>query len=171
MARRRYQDPKPRKEGRWWYLLYRQDVVENGRRIRKRKREKLALATTPEREVRKIAAERLRPLVEGARSGSLDDGKRAELERLLLAYWRQRRDLQDVKIGAAIATLRRDREASPLFLKLEEWLHRPQPSQNPQDLNEALDPAIAALLEPYRNAPDVGDPRGEKPSTEGKESA
>ena len=65
MARRRYQDPKPKREGRWWYLLYRQDVVENGRRIRKRKREKLAPATTPEREVRKIAADRLRPLNQG----------------------------------------------------------------------------------------------------------
>ena len=65
MARRRYQDPKPKREGRWWYLLYRQDVVENGRRIRKRKREKLAPATTPEREVRKMAAEHLRPLNQG----------------------------------------------------------------------------------------------------------
>ncbi len=65
MARRRYQDPKPRREGHWWYLLYRQDTVENGRRTRIRKREKLAPATMPEREVRKIAAERLRPLNQG----------------------------------------------------------------------------------------------------------
>jgi integrase len=65
MARRRYQAPKPVKEGRWWYLLYRQDEFENGRRIRKRKREKLAPATMLEREVKKIAAERLRPLNQG----------------------------------------------------------------------------------------------------------
>ena len=65
MARRRYQDPKPKREGRWWYLLFRQDTVENGKRTRKRKREKLAPATMPEREVRKIAAELLRPLNQG----------------------------------------------------------------------------------------------------------
>ena len=65
MARRRFQDPKPIREGNWWYLLYRQDEFENGRRIRKRKREKLAPAAMLEREVKKIAAERLRSLNQG----------------------------------------------------------------------------------------------------------
>ena len=62
MARRRYQGPKPKREGRWWYLIYWEDVSEDGEIIRKRIREKLAPATMPEREVRKIAAERLRLL-------------------------------------------------------------------------------------------------------------
>ena len=109
-------------------------------------------------------ADRLRPLVEGARSGSLDDARRAELERLLLAYWRQRTNLQDEKIGAAIATLRRDPEASPLILKLEEWLHQPQALRAP---DAAVHEEIAALLEPYQNAPDLGDER----SAAEKESA
>jgi integrase len=65
MARRRYQDPKPIRAGKWWYLLSWQDEFEKGRRIRKRKREKLAPAAMPEREVRKIAAERLRSLNQG----------------------------------------------------------------------------------------------------------
>ena len=65
MARRRFQDPKPQRLGRWWYLLTWQDEFIEGRRIRKRKRIKLALATMPEREVRKIAAETLRPLNQG----------------------------------------------------------------------------------------------------------
>lgn len=65
MARRRYQDPKPSKTGKWWYLLYRQDIFENGRRVRKRKRVKLAPASMGEREVRKVAAEHLRPLNQG----------------------------------------------------------------------------------------------------------
>jgi len=65
MARRRFQDPKPQRLGRWWYLLTWQDEFVEGRRIRKRKRIKLALATMPEREVRKIAAEMLRPLNQG----------------------------------------------------------------------------------------------------------
>ena len=57
MARRRFQDPKPQRLGKWWYLLTWQDEFIEGRRIRKRKRIKLAPATMPEREVRKIAAE------------------------------------------------------------------------------------------------------------------
>jgi integrase len=65
MARRRFQDPKPQRLGKWWYLLTWQDEFKEGRRIRKRKRIKLALATMPEREVRKIAAEMLRPLNQG----------------------------------------------------------------------------------------------------------
>jgi integrase len=65
MARRRFQDPKPQRLGKWWYLLTWQDEFKEGRRIRKRKRIKLAVATMPEREVRKIAAEILRPLNQG----------------------------------------------------------------------------------------------------------
>src|SRR5215472_16049573 len=62
MARRRFQDPKPSRLGKWWYLLCWQDEFIGGRRLRKRKRIKLAPASMPEREVRKIAAEILRPM-------------------------------------------------------------------------------------------------------------
>jgi integrase len=65
MARRRFQDPKPKCEGKWWYLLLWQDEYLAGKRIRKRKRIRLAPATMPEREVKKIAAESLRPLNQG----------------------------------------------------------------------------------------------------------
>lgn len=65
MARRRFQDPKPKREGKWWYLLLWQDEYVEGKRIRKRKRIRLAPATMPEREVKKIAAEFLRPPNQG----------------------------------------------------------------------------------------------------------
>jgi integrase len=65
MARRRFQDPIPKREGNWWYLLYWQDTFSDGKAIRKRKRHKLAPADTPEREVRKMAAEFLRPMNQG----------------------------------------------------------------------------------------------------------
>src|SRR6516225_4231662 len=65
MARRRFQDPKPFREGAFWWLLYRQDEVVDGKRIRKRKRIKLAPADMPEREARKIAVEVLRPFNQG----------------------------------------------------------------------------------------------------------
>ena len=65
VARRRFQSPEPIKSGNFWYLLIREDAIENGRRVRKRKRVKLAPATMGEREVRKIAAEVLRPQNQG----------------------------------------------------------------------------------------------------------
>jgi integrase len=65
MARRRFQDPRPRVEGNWWVLYYWRDEFVNGQRRRRKKRERLAPATLKEREVRKIAAEFLRPLNQG----------------------------------------------------------------------------------------------------------
>jgi integrase len=65
MARRRFQSPEPKREGKWWYLLYWHDELKDGRRVRRRKREKLAPATMPLREVQKIAAEKLRPMNQG----------------------------------------------------------------------------------------------------------
>ena len=68
MARRRFQSPTPFREGHWWWLCYWHDEFANGRRIRLRKRHKLAPATMPEREVKKIAAEFLRPINQGLES-------------------------------------------------------------------------------------------------------
>jgi integrase len=65
MARRRYQNPTPRRRGKWWYILARQDDFGGQGRIRRRKRIKLAPATVPEREVLKIASEVLRPINQG----------------------------------------------------------------------------------------------------------
>src|SRR5438045_1139823 len=65
LARRIFQDPQPKRAGHWWYLLYWQDVFSHGKSTRKRKRHKLAPATVSEREVRKIAAEFLRPMNQG----------------------------------------------------------------------------------------------------------
>lgn len=59
MARRRFQDPKPQKVGHYWYVLVWENTAGPGR---KRQRIKLAPADTPVREVRKIAAERLRSI-------------------------------------------------------------------------------------------------------------
>jgi integrase len=68
MSRRRYQSPKPFRRGAWWYLQYWQDVFVAGRTVRKRVWTKLAPASMPEREVNKIAAEKLRPLNQGLES-------------------------------------------------------------------------------------------------------
>lgn len=66
MARRRYQNPKPFKEGNWWYLRIWQDAFnDKGEPARKLKRVKLASAEMGERQVKKIAADIVRPLNQG----------------------------------------------------------------------------------------------------------
>jgi integrase len=65
MARRRFQDPTPRRRGDWWTIQVRQDVFVDGKSTRSNKRIRLAPATIPEREVRKMAVEYLRPLNQG----------------------------------------------------------------------------------------------------------
>ena len=65
MARRRFQDPRPVRRGEWWTLLVWKDHFIAGKHTRKRERIKLAPASMREREVLKVAAERLRPLNQG----------------------------------------------------------------------------------------------------------
>ena len=65
MARRRFQHPTPRRRGDWWTIQVRQDVFVDGKLKRSNKRVRLAPATMAEREVRKVAAEYLRPLNQG----------------------------------------------------------------------------------------------------------
>ncbi len=62
MARRRFQSPKPFKEGQYWWLRV-WDTNLTG--SRKRQRLKLAPADTPVREVQKIAEEKLHPVNQG----------------------------------------------------------------------------------------------------------
>ncbi len=65
MQKRRHQQPKPKREGNYWYLRIWQDVFAGGARTRKRQRIKLAPATMHQREVLKIADEILRPINQG----------------------------------------------------------------------------------------------------------
>jgi integrase len=65
MARRRFQDPRPRRRGKWWTIQVRRDDFVGGQLKRKKTRVRIAPATVSEREVRKIAAEYLRPQNQG----------------------------------------------------------------------------------------------------------
>jgi len=65
MQKRRHQQPKPKREGNFWYLRIWQDFFACGVRTRKRQRVKLAPATMHQREVMKIADEVLRPINQG----------------------------------------------------------------------------------------------------------
>ena len=90
-------------------------------------------------------AERLKPLVQGAMEGKLDSHGQAELERLLLTYWRRRLDLGQLDPRAAIVVLRDHPEAGMLLRQVEAWLHMPGGDR-------ATD--VVAILRPYRDLPD-----------------
>jgi hypothetical protein len=62
MARRRFQSPKPFKEGQFWWLRVWDTNLAGSR---KRQRIKLAPADMPVREVQKIAEEKLWPVNQG----------------------------------------------------------------------------------------------------------
>jgi hypothetical protein len=87
-------------------------------------------------------ADRLRPLVQSARNGTLAVEQRSALERMLLSYWCQRLDLANTSPGQVMGKLREHAEAGPLVRSLESWLHCPDPSP---EVN------LEKLLEPYAN--------------------
>jgi len=86
-------------------------------------------------------ADRLAPLVRRVIDGDAGEQENAELERLLVAFWRARLDLGDVKVADAVMAIRADDTAGALLRHVEGWLHAPTPP-------EGVD--IVALLEPYR---------------------
>ena len=88
----------------------------------------------------------LRPLVTAALNGTLDESRRAELERLLIGYWRKRLGLEHGRPAAAMAALREHPEAGPLLRSLEDWLHRPESDRGTHGVE------LAALLRPYLDA-------------------
>ena len=85
----------------------------------------------------------MRPLVESAMKGELDDSQQAELERMLLTYWRGKLNLDNTNAAEAITTLRNHETAGELLRHLEGWLHMPA------DRRQQVD--VGKLLEPYRN--------------------
>ena len=87
-------------------------------------------------------ADRLKPLVDKAVAGELGAGEQAELERLLIGYWRRRLKLEDAPPAKLITLLRNHDEAGPLLRRLEDWLHRPAGTAGPVD--------VTALLKPYQ---------------------
>jgi hypothetical protein len=93
--------------------------------------------------------DKLRPLVEQARAGKLTTDGKARVERLLLAYWKERLELSDAEPAEAILRLRAHPEAGALLRTLEDWLYRP-PGTTPVEIDAALapyavDPAPTAL--------------------------
>jgi hypothetical protein len=89
-------------------------------------------------------AEQLESYVQKAARGSLTRDEQAELERLLLSYWRRSEGLEQLEVAEALAELRRREVPGALLRVLEEWLHRPGPRK---------DVEVSTLLAPYRLTP------------------
>ena len=87
-------------------------------------------------------ADRLRPLVEAVATGAADTAAKAELERLIVAFWRSRLGLEAAKAGDAIVAIRAHGEAGALLRQLEQWLHVPA--------RDAAAVDVTTLLAPYR---------------------
>ena len=68
MARRRFQNPKPKIRGAWWTIRIRRDDFVAGERRRVRTDVRIAPATMSEREAQKVAAEYMRPINQGLQS-------------------------------------------------------------------------------------------------------
>ena len=92
-------------------------------------------------------SDRLQPMVEKAIAGKLTQTQMAELEMMLVAFWRKRLHLEQTDVAEVTRILRQHEEAGPLLQQLEILLHRPD--ADPQ-LNS---PQIAQILEPYQNLP------------------
>ncbi|MEW6073454.1 MAG: hypothetical protein AB1726_12800 [Planctomycetota bacterium] len=120
-------------------VLWRGGLLPPPLRGRRRRRAAAAAAGGPP-----TLAERLRPLVEAARAGTLSGEERAELELALIALWRRRLGLAETGSAAAVAALRDHAEAGPLLRALEDWLHRP---------GSRARSSVAELLAPYRDLP------------------
>jgi hypothetical protein len=86
-------------------------------------------------------AERLRPLVEAAAAGQLTLEQKAQIERLLMGFWREKIPLAEMKMAETVAHLRKHPQAGELLRALERWLHQ---------RDEASPAEINSLLEPYR---------------------
>ena len=85
--------------------------------------------------------EQLQDAIETILSGRFTESDKSRLERLLLAYWRRRLNLQDLKPDEAMAALRAHPTAAHLLDQLERWLHQPAGL-------ERID--VVELLRPYR---------------------
>jgi hypothetical protein len=101
-------------------------------------------------------ADRLRSLVDAAMAGTLSQGQKAELERLLIGYWRKHLGLEQAEPARFMAILREHGEAGPLLRQIEDWLHRP-----PGEASRQVD--VAGLLKPYQSILAQDDPEDSQP--------
>lgn len=105
------------------------------------------ISSRPRPSVSKLTAEpsladRLQPLVEAGLAGRLSAAQKAQLEQLLIGYWRSRLGGEGMSAFELLRRMRQDPVAGELLTQLEAWLHCPP---RPGAVN------VQQLLMPYRN--------------------
>jgi len=88
--------------------------------------------------------------LQAAKDKRLTPGQYAELERLLLTFWRKRLGLEHMTLEQSTKTIRNHKDAGPLVKKLEHWMHSPDNDPTP---NAGEDADLAKLIEPYHAMP------------------
>ena len=143
MAKRRYQNPEPFREGKFWWIIYWDDVFVNGKPDRKRKRYKLGPSDMLEAEAKRLAAEKLRPLnepdnlansaisleefiatiyipqVKPLMAKSSYERSRGVLKNYLLPFFGKERlrDLSSLKLQSYFSSLKTSPEGKPLTVE------------------------------------------------------
>ena len=87
--------------------------------------------------------ERIRPLLEPAANGSLSAEGKAQLERLILGFWKEKLDLPEMGMVEALEQLKAHAQAGELLRAMERWLHQ-RAGASASEVN--------ALIEVYRKA-------------------
>lgn len=85
-------------------------------------------------------AEQLQPWIRLALQGGLDAAGKAELERRIIGFWRDRLRLTVLPPDEALKKIRDDAEAGRLLKLIENWLHNPSARISEAEINEALKP-------------------------------
>lgn len=84
-------------------------------------------------------ADLLRPRIQAAMENRLDARQYAELERMLIALWQRRLQLNDLDPSEVIRKVRQHPESGPLMQALERWMHDPAADRS-VDLTKLLQP-------------------------------
>jgi len=96
-------------------------------------------------ESKRTLADLLHERLEAAAANEMSLDQYAELERMLLAFWRRKLGLESISLNQALPQIFEHPDAGPLMKQLEQWMHSPTPDRN-------ID--LRKLVEPFRGMPE-----------------
>lgn len=97
-------------------------------------------------------ADRLRPLIEKASTGTLRGDEQSILERTCIAFWAEHLKVSDLPPGDLIRFLKQHETSGPFINQLETWLHQPG-----QRLPVDIEPWLAPYKGVTRIPAELGD--------------
>lgn len=117
-------------------------------------RNKSAITTDSSSSSPQTRLDSIRRLLQLATSGNnFSAADKAKLEGLIVGFWREHKQIQDLSAQIAFARLREDTDAGPLLKQLERWLYD-RPQLNEADLSSLLLP-LQAMVERAEQQPGI----------------